>query len=448
MTPDASGAHAVAEPSAKAAVPDRTGPEAGSLQSWLLTGLFFCIPLPIAAAYVLSAVLLVVWLVERRAEVGRHMPRTVSPLPWIFLAYYAVLLASVAWSADSEWAWRMVRRQNFFLLFLLYFSAARRTDGERHLSAFLLAMALCELLAFYNWTRMHWMPDWPAGIHVRKDPADSAPFVDHILYAPMLAFAAYLAAHRFLFGLRRRWWRWLHAALFAATAGNLLISGGRAGVIGFLALLMLLIVQRLGDRPLRALLVAGTVATVLALAGYHGSDYLGQRVDEMVDELADPGPDSPVSIRSRLVYAQNAWRIFVDHPWAGVGIGDYPQVYAQVNAQHTPDWEPAWNPHNQYLYALTAAGIAGGAALLAVLLVPLLLPGPIDGLRHVRRALPLFFILLCFSESYLMRSNTSLMYVLFTASLWARGDRETRSGRVCGPQGREPGRVPEPCNAS
>lgn len=396
---------------------DRIGADLAAVQSWLLAAIFFCIPIQVAPAYILSAALLVVWLVDGRLG-AKLRALGAEPLVWIFAGYHAILLASMSWTTDTEWGWRMVSRQNFFLLFALYLSVARPAHFGRYVSAFLLSIALCETLAFYNWAQMHWVPDWPRGIRVDKGPLDSAPFVDRILYAPVLAFAGYLAGHRMLFEARRARERLMYATLLLATVVNLAISGGRAGVVGFLALLVLLMIQRWTHRPIRAVLAATALVVSVFVAAYSGSSYFEQRVDQAIAELESPDDASDASVRLRLVYAQNAWRLFVEHPWFGVGIGDYPQEYERVNAEHSPQWPPAWNPHNQYLYALSAAGLPGGILLGLVLLVPLLRRGPADGRERIRKALPVLFIVICLSESYLLRSNTSLMYALFTAAAW------------------------------
>src|SRR5690606_27180800 len=263
--------------------------------------------------------------------------------------------------------------------------------------------------AVYSWMQMHWMPDWPDGMRVKKYPRDSAAFVDRMLYTPALAFAGYLAAHRLVYQARGATEWLLYAALLLATATNLAISGGRAGMIGFLALLALLTVQRFSHHPVRAMIAATALVAAVFVAGYQGSSYFEQRVDAAVEEIENPGPASSSSVRARLTYAQNAWRVFTENPWLGVGIGDYRQEYERVNAEHTPEFAPAWNPHNQYLYALTAAGLPGGILLALVLLVPLLRSSPADGRERIRRALPALFIVICLSESYLLRSNTSLM---------------------------------------
>ncbi|HRA77272.1 MAG TPA: O-antigen ligase family protein [Burkholderiaceae bacterium] len=387
------------------------------INSWLLAAVFFCIPVQVAPAYLLTAAMLALWLIEGRLP-EKLRALAGEPLVWIFVGYYGVLLASMLWTNDTEWGWRMIKRNNFFLLFLLYFSVARREHFVRYVTAFLASIALCEALAFYNWAQLHLWPGLPAGVRVEKDPYDTAPFVDRIMYAPLLALAGYLAGHRLLFEAATARWRLLYAALLAATAMNLLIAGGRTGLVGFLALLALLVFQRSGRRPLAASLLSTALIGGVVLGGYFGSDYFRERVHDAVQGVVEYETRPELSASQRIVFVVNAWRIYSEHPLLGVGIGDYRSEYERVNAVHTPQWPAGWNPHNHYLLVLTAAGVPGGIMLALVLFVPLLRAGPDDGRQRIRRAVPTLLIVICLLESYLARSNVSMMYVLFTAALW------------------------------
>ncbi len=387
------------------------------INSWLLAAVFFCIPVQVAPAYVLSAVMLLLWVVE--GGLRRKLRELAGePLVWIVLGSYGVLLLSLLWSDDLDWGWQTMQRHRFFLLFPLYYSVARREHFGRYVAAFLASIALCEALAFYNWAKLYLWPGLPDGIRVEKSPDDTAPFVDRIFYTPVLALAGYLAGHRLLFDAKTPGRRLVYGALLVTTTLNLLIAGGRAGMVGFLAMLALLAFQRFARRPVVAASVATAAVVAVLVGGYHGSSYFKVRVDDAVDTFVHyrERPDSSVSLR--LVYAMNALRIYAAHPLLGVGIGDYPKEYERVNAVHTPQWAPAWNPHNYYLFALTAAGLPGGIALALVLGYPLRRRGLADGRERIRRAVPVLMITICLFESYLLRSNVSMMYMLFTAALW------------------------------
>ncbi|MBV5285651.1 MAG: O-antigen ligase family protein [Methyloversatilis discipulorum] len=388
-----------------------------AINSWLLAGVFFMIPVTVAPAYWLTVLILVLWLIEGR--LGQKLrDLAAEPLVWAFVAYFAVFALSLLWSDDLSWGRRLLGRQYLFLLFPLYLSVAQRAHFARYVSAFLLSVTMCELLTFYNWAQLHVWPGLPDGIRVDKGADDTAPFVDRILYTPALALAGYLSAHRLLFELTSLRARLAYVALFAATVFNLLISGGRAGLVGFLALLTMLAFQRLVRRPMLATGVAAALVGGIVFGGYYGNDYFRLRVDRAFDEVVRYEELPKASVSQRIVYAANAWRVFAEHPLIGVGLGDTREAYREMNARHTPNWKPAWNPHNHYLYVLTAAGTLGAIALAAVLLLPWFLGAPADGRERVRKALPLLFIVICLFESYLMRSNTTLMFVLFTAASW------------------------------
>lgn len=395
------------------------------INSWLLAALFVMIPIQIAPAYILTALMLLLWIVEGRyGEKLRTM--IAEPLTWIFLAYYGVYLLSMLWTSDTSWGWRMVGKQTFFLLFPLYFTVARREHFGRYLAAFLLSIAMCEVLAYYNWFQMNMWTFLPDGIRAEKAMEETAPFVDRIMYAPALALAGYLAGYQILFGRAGRKMKIAYAVLMLTTIVNLVFSGGRAGLVGFFALLVVLIFQRFARRPFLAAVIACVAVGAVSVTAYEANGYFHSRIDQALDEVQHYESRANSSVGLRITYATNAWRIFMSSPLVGIGAGDYPDEYEKTNAQYSPQWEPAWNPHNQYLLALTSVGLLGGIALLLTLIYPMVRRGPQDGLQRVRFALPVLFIVICLFESYLMRSNTSLMYVLFSAALW-RGLQESKS---------------------
>lgn len=402
-------------PSALTAV--RAGLPAAS--GWLLAAVCFALPTHVAPVYVLSFFLLVSLLLQPalRARIGEVVA---SPTAWAFVAYYGVFALSMLWTADTEWGARMVGRQTPFLLFPLFWAAARDADRRHCISAFLAAIALCVLLAHYNWLQLNIFTDWPAGVRVDKSPDDTAPFVDRIMYTPLLAFGGYFVGHRLLFEVTTRGWRTAYLVLLAGIVVNLVFSGGRAGMLGFLALIFLLIMQRLAHRPMRAALVG--VAAVGALLGgaYIGNDSFRSRFDMAVNELRDPAANINTSVGLRITFSLNSWRLFTENPWLGVGVGDYTDEYTAINRRFSPESITTFNPHNQYMWILATTGALGGAAFIA------LIASMVRGwrwrdrnARHFLAALWMGFGVICLVESYLWRSNTALFFVVMSALLLA-----------------------------
>jgi O-antigen ligase len=66
-----------------------------------------------------------------------------------------------------------------------------------------------------------------------------------------------------------------------------------------------------------------------------------------------------------MAHWQAGWYMFLDHPWLGVGAGNYPQAYATY---FVGSWREALgHAHNYYLNILAELGLAGGGVLLVLL---------------------------------------------------------------------------------
>lgn len=389
------------------------------INSWLLAGVFFTIPIHAAEANVLSGLMLLLWLIEGRFK-EKWERLSGNPVFWIFSAYLAVIVLSLLWSEDLRWGWQMVARHVYFMFFPVYLTVVRRKHIKFYISAFLLSVSITETLAYYNWTRIHFAPWLPEGIRNHKDAMDIAPFVDHIMYSPILAFGAYLIGHALLFEDMQPWKKALFALFLLSITTNIFIAGGRAGQVGMLAMMGLLVMQRFWRRPLLASSLAGMMVATLFLVGYQSSNSFEQRVDAAVHEVVHYQRMPNAAASSRINFAVNTLRIIRENLWFGVGVGDFPKEYESINDVYTPGWIPTVNPHNQFLLSAVSAGFGGLLLLILVFLGPVYLSRcQQDELQKMRVALVVLFSIICLSESYLFRSNTSLMFILFSAVFYS-----------------------------
>ena len=109
------------------------------INSWLLAALFFLIPIKVAPAYVLTAVMLVLWLVEgRHAEKGQALRS--HPPGWIFHGFFWVMAASLLWTEHWDEGRRNVLRYTFVALAPMFFWVARREHRSRYVLAFLAGL--------------------------------------------------------------------------------------------------------------------------------------------------------------------------------------------------------------------------------------------------------------------------------------------------------------------
>jgi len=379
------------------------------LRMILFCGMCFVLPMKASFVYSFSLLLLLVFLFE--GQLGKKFAAIrSSPLCLAMVAYCVVVLLSMLWSENIQDGWRMVRRQIPLLLFLLYWTSAEARFRERYLTAFLAGLLVCAVLAHYNWLQLYFFPDWPRGIRVDKTPFDTAPFVDRIMYAPALALGSYLALRRLLGapGLRGRL-VWL--VFSAALISNLLFSGGRAGMVMFAAMCVALIFERVRARG-KALVVSMLLLPLVLWGAYQSSDYFAQRVNEAVHDfrIFEDNPNSSVGLR--IVYGVTSFKIFLEHPWIGVGAGDFEEQYAHSKPRQWSNTEDPFNPHNQYLLTAATTGLLGLTALLAIFVTA------VRSRRDARTiALLLGYGVVFLFESYLWRSNTALIFSSMLAVL-------------------------------
>lgn len=159
----------------------------------------------------------------------------------------------------------------------------------------------------------------------------------------------------------------LLSAVTAALGAGILVSWSRGAWFGLAAALIAVIALRTRRTLVWTLAAAGVLLAVLFFAG---SGWLPTsittRLSGLSDYLAIPDParteitDDNFAALERVAHWQAGWRMFEDHPWLGVGIGNYAVVYA---AYALPHWyEPLGHAHNIFINFLAETGALGGIA--------------------------------------------------------------------------------------
>ena len=339
---------------------------------------------------------------------------------WIFQAYFWWIVASLAWTADLAVGRSMVSRHVVFLLAGVYFTVAQPEHRRRYLVAFSAGVLACELLAGYNWLQLNAFTHWPAGLRAAKDAMETAPFVDRILFGPIVAFAGYVAGWRALVETRPARIGW--ALAWLACVLELCISGSRTGMLGFSVMMALLTLQTLRRHRLLAVGAAAAVLVASTVGLYAFSDKATrQRVADGFAELRDPDGAINQSLPLRIRMADNTVHLIAEQPWLGVGAGDFGSAYQAINARRSPGWDTPRNPHNQLLFTVATTGVVGGVLLLGAWFgPPWWYRHRADGWAALGVALPVFYFTISLAESYIWRTNTGLMFVLFSALLYGR----------------------------
>ncbi len=146
------------------------------------------------------------------------------------------------------------------------------------------------------------------------------------------------------------------AAVFSLSRGGMLTIGVQS--LAFMAFIRLSRRGRENDDEPRAirtnkLLIASSLLAILALTLWIGYDPLVDRFGTIREGRQE------FSVATRTEYWRASWRMFLDHPWAGVGLGAFPAIYPSYG-RSSARYERLEQAHNDYLQLLTDAGLIGG----------------------------------------------------------------------------------------
>jgi len=122
----------------------------------------------------------------------------------------------------------------------------------------------------------------------------------------------------------------------------------------------------------------------------------------------------------RINFARNSWDVIKENLIIGVGTGDFPKEYKKINKINSPNLPDATNPHNMYILVLMQLGFLGLLSMLSIFYyqIKLSFNSPSKLIRDVGITLPIMFLILMLSDSYLLGHYTSLMFVLFSSFLY------------------------------
>jgi O-antigen ligase len=143
--------------------------------------------------------------------------------------------------------------------------------------------------------------------------------------------------------------------------GALFLSASRGGIVGFFLALGLVLILTFYRRRGRNQLVAAALVLLLA-GGVVAWLGIGRALDRFASYRA-----LEVSDTRRAEMVRDSWRIFLDHPLLGTGMGTLPEVFPRYESIY--DGRIVNHTHNDYVEALAETGLIGGLCGLAFLLL-------------------------------------------------------------------------------
>jgi len=381
--------------------------------NYLIVALGFTLPISIAVNNMILALILVLWLAagdfkERWRKIASNRAAIA------IMIFFALHFIALIYSSDPKTGLKEIITREQLLLFMpIFLSVIREEFIKKALSAFLYAMMISEILSYGMYFDLIHIP-W----HNYSMEPYPTPFVSHLSYSPMVAFAVILLIHRIIYGDEKRWEKAVYLFFMVTMSLNIFISGGRAGQIGFMVILLFYLAYqfRREVKKMAALLgvaIAGLVLVFFINKPFH--DRMMLAYHNVVDFKTNPH----TSVGLRINFTLNSWELFKERPLLGFGTGAFEKEYKRINEKLTPKVRATSQPHNFYMLTLVQFGLIGLLALLYIFYSLFKIARETDDTyRGVRYSLLVLYLTIMLSDSYLLGHYTTLFFAYMAALLF------------------------------
>ena len=243
----------------------------------------------------------------------------------------------------------------------------------------------------------------------------------HITHSYFMAILAFCALQRVIDSRQYRYFWLLIAA--AATANIMIVNPGRTGMMVFIALMLLAMVQRCSRRNL---LLGLALLVVVISSAYTLSSNFSTRAREAITEVEQYNPGrSRSSLGMRFDWYLNSIDLIKKAPFFGHGTGSFAIQQKKLVRARQQNTMRTDNPHNEYLFIGVQIGLAGLATYVILLSSQLFqsfrLP---DERRFLLQGVVVAMVTGCLMNSFLFDSHQGHFYAFVSALLGATGQQD------------------------
>jgi O-antigen ligase len=387
-----------------------------NINSYLLMLTAFFLPLTVFGGNLFAVLIFLLWLVKADFKTDFYRLKDNKLVIAVFL-YLLVHVVALLWTTDIESGLWTLKKQLKFLFIPIFMLFVKREHVKYYILAFLASMSLSEI--------------WSYGIFFELLPLyggatliDPIPLMSHITYNPFLTIAIYFLSYYVLFDHSISKLKKFTYGFFIITMSiNMFITGGRAGQVMYFAMLVVLIFQYFPKNAFKASSVSLFVLVITSSTFYLNSKIFSDRVDSAVTELSDYKNHTHSSTGMRISSAINSWSIIKENPVIGVGTGDYKNEFIKASIKNNLKLEDKLvihNPHNMYVLILVQFGFIGLLALLYMFYAQIKIArhSNEEFVRKIGIALPLLYLLIMLSDSYLMVHMTGLLFAFISSFVY------------------------------
>ena len=372
-------------------------------------------PLTVFGANLIITIICILWFFSGEYS-SKFKQITNSKFILASIVFFSLHVVGLLWTEDLRWGLHIIHKMWYFLILLpVLFTIVQKEYIKLYISAFLVAISFSEIVSYLIWFEVI------SPFKYAADASNPTPFMSHISYNPILAFAIYLVGYELLFSPNISVLKKYIFSFFMLTMSfNMFITGGRAGQVMFFAVIAILIFQYFKYKKFKAILLIFIVCTSIFYTAFQTSNLFNKRVMDTVINIQNYESNKNTSVGQRISYVANSWKVIVKNPIIGIGTGDFVTEYNKINRIYTPEVSETTNPHNMYILILMQIGLIGLVSFLSIFYYQIKWSyySKNKFFKDVGLTLPTLFLLIMWSDSYLLGHYTTLMYIFFSSFLY------------------------------
>jgi O-antigen ligase len=388
---------------------------------FLLVLLAFLIPITVSIANSVIVIIVLLWIFSGNYK-SKFSVIFGSKLLISSIIFYFIHVIGMIWTEDISWGFHILHKMWYFiLLFPILYTIVEKKYIRYYLYSFLSAIFLTEVVSYLVWFQF-------IDEFMKANQHNPTPFMSHISYNPILAFSIYLVTHEILFNKEISRIIYISFIFFLLImVFNMFITGGRAGQVMFFTIIAILCFQYFKGEKTKAVLAAIILVPSVFFAAYQVSPLFKERVDlayfEIMNYDAQTVSSNQIlnsSVGGRILFTVNSFEMVKDNIFFGVGTGDFPVEYKIINDRNSIGAPNTKNPHNMYILILCQLGLFGLISMMSILYFQFRIAILRESgfFHNVGIAMPLLFMVIMFSDSYLLGHFTGLLFIFFSSFLY------------------------------
>ena len=376
------------------------------IKKFLLLGFVLTIPNSVAINNIFLGFIFIYWLfICNKSEfISLLKNNIISLLSILFLITFIV---SFIYTQNIYNGFIIFSKEIKFLFIPIFMQFLKNENINLYLKTFVISMMFDEILSYLIFFKI--MPPM-----FKADSSDPAVFMGHIAYNPFLAFTIFILIHE-IFKEKIKGKSLLISIFFLFTMTvNMFITGGRAGYVAFL--IILIVGSFLIAKSKKELVIFIIFIAIIFISAYKFSPIVHKRVNLAIYNISHYENHKNSSVGKRMTFWLNTIEMIKQHPVLGAGCGDFKDEYKIINNKNTPFFVIASQPHNMYLFIWAINGLFGIIVLLLLFIYMFICAFKInDRYKELRIIFVLLFVIINFSDSYLLGHYTTSLFVFFTA---------------------------------